>query len=107
MAAVVERAPRAGRMLEVGCGHGLFANEAALRNPRLEVLAIDPSPDKVRWAEATAAGRDNIRFRLRLEAVAETASTPWRSWTCSTCAPAGAPSWRRAATVSGPAAACC
>jgi 2-polyprenyl-3-methyl-5-hydroxy-6-metoxy-1,4-benzoquinol methylase len=62
MQAVVQRLPGTGRLLEVGCGHGLFANEAALRNPGLQVLGIDPSAEKIRWADATASGRAGIRF---------------------------------------------
>lgn len=72
MGAIVARLPESGRLLDVGCGHGLFANEAALRNPGLEVLGIDPSADKIRWAEATVAGASRIRFRAaRLEDVGE------------------------------------
>jgi len=72
MPAVLESVPAEGRLLEVGCGHGLFANEAALRHPGLEVLGIDPSPEKIRSAEATVAGRPGIRFRRqRLEELTE------------------------------------
>lgn len=60
--ALLDRVPAEGRLLEVGCGHGLFANAAALGHPRLEVLGVDPSPDKVRWAQATVDGRPNVRF---------------------------------------------
>jgi len=72
MARVLERAPGAGRLLEVGCGHGLFANAAALARPELDVLGIDPDPRKVRWAQATVGARRNVRFRAGgLEDVAE------------------------------------
>jgi 2-polyprenyl-6-hydroxyphenyl methylase/3-demethylubiquinone-9 3-methyltransferase len=60
---LVERAPPAGRLLEVGCGHGLFANAAALAHPGLDVLGVDPDARKIHWAEATVGGRRNIRFR--------------------------------------------
>ena len=63
MDAVLDRAPPAGRLLEVGCGHGLFANAAALAHPDLEVLGIDPDPQKIRWAQSTVDGRANVRFR--------------------------------------------
>lgn len=63
MEAVLERAPAAGRLLEVGCGHGLFANAAALAHPQLEVLGIDPDPQKIRWARSTVGARANVRFR--------------------------------------------
>jgi len=65
MDAVLARVPAEGRLLEVGCGHGLFANEAALRNPKLQVLGVDLSPAKIHWAEKTAAGRPNVGFRAQ------------------------------------------
>ena len=71
MDAVLVRAPSAGRLLEVGCGHGLFANAAALAHPRLEVLGIDPDPQKIRWAQSTVDARGNVRFRC--EGLAEVA----------------------------------
>jgi 2-polyprenyl-6-hydroxyphenyl methylase/3-demethylubiquinone-9 3-methyltransferase len=72
MGRVLERVPGGGRLLEVGCGHGLFANEAALAQPGLEVLGVDPDPRKIRWAEATVGARRNVRFRTQeLTAVAE------------------------------------
>lgn len=72
MEAMVRRVPGEGRLLDVGCGHGLFSNEAALRHSRLHVVGIDPSAGKVRWAEASLAGRGNVRFRRqRVEEVDE------------------------------------
>ena len=62
-ARLVERLPREGRLLEVGCGHGLLANQAALERPGLAVLGVDPAPDKIRWALATVGERLNIAFR--------------------------------------------
>ena len=71
MPALVARAPREGRLLEVGCGHGLFANECALRYPQLEVLGLDPAPAKIRAAAATVGPRPNVRFQEgRVEALA-------------------------------------
>jgi len=69
---VLERAPHAGRLLEVGCGHGLFSNAASLACPGLDLLGIDPDPQKVRWAQATIGARGNVRFRCEgLAAVTE------------------------------------
>ena len=74
MDAVLARVPEEGRLLEVGCGHGLFCNEAALRHPKLNVLGVDPSPAKIRWAELTSKGRPNVAFRVqRVEEVPERA----------------------------------
>ena len=65
MGRVLARVPGEGRLLEVGCGHGLFANAAALAHPGLEVLGVDPDPRKIRWAEATVGARRNVRFRTQ------------------------------------------
>jgi cyclopropane fatty-acyl-phospholipid synthase-like methyltransferase len=62
MRAVAESLPLEGRLLEVGCGHGLFSNLAALSRPGLSVLGIDPAAEKVSWAQASVRGRRNIRF---------------------------------------------
>lgn len=70
MRELVARVPVEGRLLEVGCGHGLFANECALRHPRLHVLGLDPAPDKIRAAASTVGSRSNVRF---LEGRVETA----------------------------------
>jgi len=61
-AAVLARTPAEGRLLEVGCGHGLFANAAALAHPALDVLGVDISGEKIGWARATVDGRPHIRF---------------------------------------------
>lgn len=72
MGEVVARVPDEGRLLEVGCGHGLFANACALRFPRLQVLGIDPAPGKIRAAAATVGTRANVRFQEgRLETLSE------------------------------------
>jgi 2-polyprenyl-6-hydroxyphenyl methylase/3-demethylubiquinone-9 3-methyltransferase len=69
---VAARLPDRGRLLDVGCGHGLFCHEAALRRPGLEIVGLDPSPEKIRWAEASAAGAAGVRFRCgRVETLDE------------------------------------
>jgi len=60
---LAKRAPESGRLLEVGCGHGLFSNEASLLHPDLEVLGVDPAPDKIEAALATVGDRQGVRFR--------------------------------------------
>jgi 2-polyprenyl-3-methyl-5-hydroxy-6-metoxy-1,4-benzoquinol methylase len=52
---VVEVLPSTGRILEVGCGHGLFSGYLARRSPELTVLGVDIDVDKI--AVATASER--------------------------------------------------
>lgn len=59
----VERhVPRAGTILDLGCGHGLFANLMALRSSERKVIGVDLSPAKIGQARATIGGRTNIEF---------------------------------------------
>ena len=62
--AVVAALPAGESLLDVGCGHGLIANEAALRSPHARVLGIDLSETKIASAQATVGGRANLEFRL-------------------------------------------
>jgi len=72
LADLAARTPETGRLLEVGCGHGLFANACAVGHPGLEVLGIDPAPAKIAAAEASVGARGNVRFRCqRLEELPE------------------------------------
>lgn len=59
---VLAAVPPRGRLLDVGCGHGLFANAAALGSPDRQVLGIDPSGAKISVARASAAGLSNVRY---------------------------------------------
>jgi 2-polyprenyl-6-hydroxyphenyl methylase/3-demethylubiquinone-9 3-methyltransferase len=72
MGELLERAPARGRLLEVGCGHGLFANACALSRPELQVVGVDPAPAKIRAAAASVGSRGNVRFQEgRVESFAE------------------------------------
>ncbi len=53
-----------GRILDLGCGHGLLALTAALQRPDRAVLGIDHDPARI--AVAAAAGRSvpNVRFEV-------------------------------------------
>ena len=71
--AVVAAFPLTGRMLDIGCGHGLVANEIAQRSSDARVLGIDLSETKIASARATAGTRSNVEFRhVALEDVSET-----------------------------------
>jgi 2-polyprenyl-3-methyl-5-hydroxy-6-metoxy-1,4-benzoquinol methylase len=52
--------PAAGRVLEVGCGHGLFALYAALAGPDRQVEGADIDPAKVADAEVAGRGLPNL-----------------------------------------------
>ena len=70
---VVRALPASGALLDVGCGHGLVSNEAALRSPGLRVLGIDIADGKIEAARKTVGARSNIEFRAApLEEIAET-----------------------------------
>src|SRR3954453_5365087 len=66
LARVVAAVPSAGRILDVGCGHGLFTNALALGSPDRQVLGVDPSPVKIGVARASAAGLPNVEYRTGL-----------------------------------------
>ncbi len=51
---VVDVLPSEGRVLEVGCGHGLFSSYLARRSPGLHVHGVDIDADKIAVASASA-----------------------------------------------------
>ncbi|MGV1007498.1 MAG: class I SAM-dependent methyltransferase [Dermatophilaceae bacterium] len=58
--AVEAALPGSGRVLEIGCGHGLFSLYAASASPQRTVLGVDIDPDKIADAKAAVgelAGR--------------------------------------------------
>lgn len=56
--------PRQGEILDVGCGHGLFACLLALQSPERRVLGVDPAPAKIAVAQRVASQLPNARFQL-------------------------------------------
>lgn len=60
---LVERqVPESGDIIDLGCGHGLFANLMALRCPGRRVTGIDLAAGKIEHARATVGDRRNISF---------------------------------------------
>jgi 2-polyprenyl-3-methyl-5-hydroxy-6-metoxy-1,4-benzoquinol methylase len=69
---VAAEVPAGGRILDLGCGHGLFSTLMALGSPEREVLGIDPSAAKIAVARQSAVGLPNLRYlQLRAEELAE------------------------------------
>jgi len=75
--AVEDVLPRKGRILEIGCGHGLFSLYLAAASPDRTVVGVDVDDSKLAVARAatTALGAHSVSFEAReaLEALSE----PW------------------------------
>ncbi|WP_369140496.1 methyltransferase domain-containing protein [Modestobacter versicolor] len=71
----VDALPASGRVLEVGCGHGLFSSYLARVRPGLTVHGVDIDADKVAVAARSAAGSARLDF-----AVAESGVLPAGPW---------------------------
>jgi 2-polyprenyl-3-methyl-5-hydroxy-6-metoxy-1,4-benzoquinol methylase len=54
--------PAQGRILDVGCGHGLFGNLLALQSSRRSVEGVDPSAQKILVARQAARALPNVRY---------------------------------------------
>jgi 2-polyprenyl-3-methyl-5-hydroxy-6-metoxy-1,4-benzoquinol methylase len=64
--------PAGGRVLDLGCGHGLFTNLLALSTPRRQILGIDPSAAKIEIARRSSRGLPNVEYRQgTIDAVSE------------------------------------
>ena len=61
LAALAERCP-AGRILDIGCGHGALIALLAGETGRT-VLGIDPDPRKIAWAKAGPGRLANVSLR--------------------------------------------
>jgi 2-polyprenyl-3-methyl-5-hydroxy-6-metoxy-1,4-benzoquinol methylase len=62
--AVAAAVPDEGRILEIGCGHGLFATYLALQAPRRSVVGTDVDAAKIETAQRASRGLDNLAFAV-------------------------------------------
>src|SRR5438552_18552520 len=54
--------PRHGFIVDLGCGHGLFANLLVESSPGRRVLGIDFDERKIAVARSTVDERESLRF---------------------------------------------
>jgi 2-polyprenyl-3-methyl-5-hydroxy-6-metoxy-1,4-benzoquinol methylase len=62
--AVAAQVPRQGRLLELGCGHGLLSLHLALSGPERSVVGVDVDERKIEVARQAAAGVPSCRFEV-------------------------------------------
>jgi SAM-dependent methyltransferase/glycosyltransferase involved in cell wall biosynthesis len=60
--AMASKLPPRGRILDLGCGHGLFSLALALGSPDREIIGLDHDVARIELAEKAAAGLPNVRF---------------------------------------------
>jgi 2-polyprenyl-3-methyl-5-hydroxy-6-metoxy-1,4-benzoquinol methylase len=56
--------PKSGKVLDVGCGHGLLAMEMALSEPNRAVLATDHDVARIDLAKQACKGIANLEFEV-------------------------------------------
>lgn len=52
-----------GKIVEIGCGHGLICNYLGLAKPNRAIIGVDIDPRRMVLANATLRGRKNVVFQ--------------------------------------------
>jgi SAM-dependent methyltransferase len=60
---VSQRVP-SGRIVDVGCGHGLMVSLLASGRPERTVVGIDPDGRKIDWAKASVGALPNVSLEV-------------------------------------------
>jgi 2-polyprenyl-6-hydroxyphenyl methylase/3-demethylubiquinone-9 3-methyltransferase len=61
---LADRAPAAGRIADVGCGHGLLSALLALGHPERHVIGVDPDERKIAHARASVGRLPNVELHV-------------------------------------------
>jgi SAM-dependent methyltransferase len=69
--------PTSGRILEIGCGRGLFSTFLALSHPERVVVGVDIDADKIGTARAVATGLDRVQLRFEVASSGQVEPGPW------------------------------
>ncbi|MDD5130590.1 MAG: class I SAM-dependent methyltransferase [Candidatus Omnitrophica bacterium] len=56
--------PLTGKILDLGCGDGIFANLLAIKSPGRHVVGVDKDAKRIALANSTLSGKKNIEFRV-------------------------------------------
>src|SRR5947207_1818000 len=62
--ALADRSPLAGRIADIGCGHGVLTAALALGHPERQVLGVDPDPWKIGLATRALGSQPNVELRV-------------------------------------------
>src|SRR5215218_10425845 len=61
---IADHVPPQGRVLDVGCGHGLFGNLLALESAGRTIVGVDPMASKIAVAQRVARALPNVRYSV-------------------------------------------